>query len=46
MGIFLNSAAAYSLYKSEVRKPYFVDKSLLLEELFFSGLQSRTKGVV
>lgn len=34
MGIFLNSAAAYSLYKSEVRKPYFVDKSLLLEELF------------
>ena len=34
MGIFLNSAAPYSLYKSEVKKPYFVDKSLLLEELF------------
>ena len=34
MGIFLNSAAPYSLYESEVKKPYFVDKSLMLEELF------------
>ena len=35
MGIFLNSAAPYSLYESEVKKPYFVDKSLMLEELFY-----------
>ena len=34
MGIFLNSAAPYSLYESEVKKPYFVVKSLMLEELF------------
>lgn len=27
MGIFLNSAAPYSLYESEVKKPYFVDKN-------------------
>ena len=34
MGIYLNSEAAYTLYKNETKKPYFVDKSLLLEELF------------
>ena len=34
MGIFLNSAAPYSLYESEVKKPYFVDKTKLLSELF------------
>ena len=33
MGMFLNSATPYALYESEWRKPYFVDKSLLLEEL-------------
>ena len=34
MGFYLNSAAPYSLYKSEMENPYFVDKSKLLEELF------------
>ncbi|MCD7762680.1 MAG: ATP-binding protein [Lachnospiraceae bacterium] len=34
MGYYLNSTQVYSLYKSEVDSPYFVDKSLLLKELF------------
>ncbi|MCD7762807.1 MAG: AAA family ATPase, partial [Lachnospiraceae bacterium] len=34
MGYYLNSTQVYSLYKSEVISPYFVDKSLLLKELF------------
>lgn len=34
MGIYLNSKAAYTLYKSETEKPYFVDKTKMLEELF------------
>ncbi len=34
MGIYLNSESAYTLYKSETQKPYFVDKSLMIEELF------------
>ncbi|MCD7764147.1 MAG: ATP-binding protein [Lachnospiraceae bacterium] len=34
MGYYLNSTQVYSLYKSEVVSPYFVDKSLLLKELF------------
>ncbi len=34
MGYYLNSTQVYSLYKSEVESPYFVDKSLLLKELF------------
>lgn len=34
MGIYLNSETAYTLYKNETKKPYFVDKSLLLKELF------------
>lgn len=34
MGIYLNSRSAYTLYKSETEKPYFVDKSKMLEELF------------
>ena len=34
MGYYLNSASAYSLYESEFNSPYFVDKSLLLRELF------------
>lgn len=34
MGIYLNSKAAYTLYKSETEKPYFVDKTKILEELF------------
>lgn len=34
MGIYLNSESAYTLYKSETQKPYFVDKSQMIEELF------------
>jgi len=34
MGTYLNSRAAFSLYESEAKRPYFVDKSLLLAELF------------
>lgn len=34
MGIYLNSINAYTLYKSETEKPYFVDKSEMLKELF------------
>lgn len=34
MGYYLNSMQALSLYKSEVDSPYFVDKSMLLKELF------------
>ncbi|MCD8074452.1 MAG: ATP-binding protein [Lachnospiraceae bacterium] len=34
MGYYLNSTQVFSLYKSEVDSPYFVDKSLLLKELF------------
>ncbi|MDO5416564.1 MAG: AAA family ATPase, partial [Lachnospiraceae bacterium] len=33
MGFYLDSDSAYALYKSEVQKPYFVDKTSLLEEL-------------
>lgn len=34
MGVYLNSKSAYTLYKSETKKPYFVDKTAMLEELF------------
>lgn len=34
MGVFLDSKTAYTLYKSETEKPFFVDKSRMLEELF------------
>ena len=34
MGVYLNSETARTLYKNETQKPYFIDKSLLLEELF------------
>ncbi len=34
MGVYLNSTAPYYLYKSEMQKNYFIDKSLLLEQLF------------
>ena len=33
MGMYLDSQIAYSLYKSEVQKPYFIDKTKMLEEL-------------
>lgn len=34
MGIYVNSKNAYALYKKETAKPYFVDKTVLLKELF------------
>ena len=34
MGIYLDSKTGYTLYKNETEKLYFVDKSLLLAELF------------
>ena len=34
MGVYLNSKRPYTLFKSETVKPYFVDKSTILEELF------------
>ena len=34
MGVYLDSKTAYTLYRNETAKPYFVDKSLLLKELF------------
>ena len=34
MGIYLNSKTAYTLYRSEASKPYFVDKTMILKELF------------
>lgn len=34
MGVYLNSTTAYTLCKDEVAKPYFVDKTKMLEELF------------
>lgn len=34
MGIYLNSKTAYTLYRNETEKPFFVDKSQMLEELF------------
>ena len=34
MGIYLNGTTAYTLYKSESLRPYFVDKTQTLEEIF------------
>ena len=34
MGVYLNSTSPFYLYKSETKKTYFIDKSLLLEQLF------------
>ena len=33
MGFYLNSTTAYTLYKDETTKPYFVDKTDILKEL-------------
>lgn len=33
MGVYLNSANAFTLYKNEISKPYFVDKTQMLAEL-------------
>lgn len=34
MGVYLNSTTAYTLYKDEAAKPYFVDKTNMLGQLF------------
>lgn len=34
MGIYVNSKNAYALYKKETVKPYFIDKTRILNELF------------
>ena len=34
MGMYLNSKAPYTLYQSECVNPYFVDKTVLLQDLF------------
>ncbi|MCC8046298.1 MAG: AAA family ATPase [Clostridiales bacterium] len=34
MGYYLNSTDAFELYEREIKKPYFVDKTELLKELF------------
>lgn len=34
MGFYLDSAAPKTLYRSQVKSPYFVDKSMILKELF------------
>ena len=34
MGIYLDSKIPFSLYSSETKKPFFVDKSIFLTELF------------
>lgn len=33
MGFYLNSTSAYIMYRDEVRKPYFVDKTGILEKI-------------
>lgn len=33
MGVYLNSASPYTMYTSEQKKPYFVDKTRIIEEL-------------
>lgn len=34
MGMYIDSKTAYLLYQNETKKPYFVDKSMILKELF------------
>ncbi|MCI6997077.1 MAG: ATP-binding protein [Eubacterium sp.] len=34
MGVYMNSKNAYTLYKNETVKPYFIDKTMMLKELF------------
>ena len=34
MGVYLNCTTAYTLYKNERVEPYFVDKTIMLEEIF------------
>ncbi len=34
MGVYLNSSMACQMYQNETKRPYFVDKTMLLTELF------------
>lgn len=34
MGMYIDSKTAYLLYQNETKKPYFIDKSKMLKELF------------
>ena len=34
MGMYVDSKTAYILYQNETKKPYFVDKSMILREMF------------
>lgn len=34
MGFYLNNKSKVSLYKSEMQRPYFVDKTLILSDCF------------
>lgn len=36
MGMYVDNKTVYTLYKKETKKPYFVDKSRILKELFLS----------
>ena len=44
MGFYLDSAAPKTLYRSEVKSPYFVDKSMVLKELF-QFMKTRNKHI-
>lgn len=42
MGFYLNGTMAYTLYENEAKRPYFVDKSRMLEELFTQMSEGNT----
>ncbi|MCC8028307.1 MAG: AAA family ATPase [Lachnospiraceae bacterium] len=42
MGYYLNSSKAFSLYKSEANKPYFVDKTDMLKDLILLAEQGNS----
>lgn len=44
MGFYLDSAAPKTLYRSEVKSPYFIDKSMVLKELF-QFMKTRNKHI-
>lgn len=35
MGIYLNSKRAFQIYQNETKRPYFVDKTMLLADLLY-----------
>ena len=41
MGAYLNSQTPYTLYQSESRSPYFVDKTMLLQGIAIFASQGR-----